>query len=74
MKGTVSQRGQVVIPKALRDQLGLLPGAILDFQEDHGKLVATKVVERDPVDRVYGTLKAAKSTDAMLVDLRGRAR
>ena len=74
MKGTVSLRGQVVIPKALRDQLGLLPGAVLDFREERGKLVATKVVERDPVDEVYGTLRLGKSTDALLHELRGPAK
>ncbi len=31
MKTTVSEKGQVIIPKALRDKLGLRPGTVLDF-------------------------------------------
>lgn len=36
---TVSSKGQVVIPKGLRDQLGLRPGDILDVEEVDGALL-----------------------------------
>lgn len=47
MKAILSEKGQVTIPKSLRDSLGLHPGVVLDFTEEAGRLVATK---RDSVD------------------------
>jgi antitoxin PrlF len=71
MKTIVSEKGQITIPKRLRDRLGIRPGSVLDFEEEHGRLVATKVVERDPVDAVYGALALPAPTDALLDELRG---
>jgi AbrB family looped-hinge helix DNA binding protein len=71
MKANVSARGQVVIPKPIRDRLGIRPGAVLDFSAEGGRLVATKVTPRSPVDAVYGILKSRRSSDEILADLRG---
>ena len=71
MKTVVSEKGQVTIPKPLRDRLGLRTGQVLDFHEERGRLVAVKVAPEDPVDRVYGILKLGRSTDALLRALRG---
>ena len=71
MKSIVSEKGQVTIPKPLRDRLGLRSGQILDFHEERGRLVATKVALEDPVGRVYGVLKLGRSTDSLLRTVRG---
>jgi antitoxin PrlF len=42
MKTTVSEKGQVTIPKAIRDKLGLRPGTILDFDAIESKLIGVK--------------------------------
>jgi AbrB family looped-hinge helix DNA binding protein len=34
MTATVSEKGQVTVPKALRDRLGIRPGEVLDFDEE----------------------------------------
>jgi AbrB family looped-hinge helix DNA binding protein len=73
MKSTVSQKGQVVIPKPLRDRLGIKAGQVLDFHEERGLLVAAKVTAEDPVDRVYGVLRLGASTDRVMTRLRGKA-
>jgi len=73
MKTTVSERGQVTIPKRLRERLGIRPGQVLDFQEEEGRLVATKDVRQDPVDAVYGVLRLKRSTDQLMTELRGEA-
>ena len=39
MKAKVAERGQVTIPKRLRDRLGIRPGTVLEFAEEQGKLV-----------------------------------
>ena len=36
MEATVDSLGRVVIPKALRDALGLMPGSKVDISSTHG--------------------------------------
>jgi AbrB family looped-hinge helix DNA binding protein len=71
MKSTVSEKGQVTIPKRLRERLGLRPGTQLEFREEQGRLVATKTTPEDPVERVYGILDLGRSTDELFSVLRG---
>jgi AbrB family looped-hinge helix DNA binding protein len=73
MKTVVSERGQVTIPKELRLRLGIRPGEVLDFEEENGRLVASKVTSTDPVDAVYGIIELAEGTDAFLAEMRGHA-
>jgi len=54
MNCTVSEKGQVTIPKAIRDSLGLKIGTILNFHEENGKIVAEKVIALDPVTAWQG--------------------
>lgn len=72
-RATVSEKGQVVIPKALRDRLGIRPGQELEFSDQRGKLVVRKVTGQDPVDRAYGVLQLERSVDETLRELRGEA-
>lgn len=71
MKTVVSEKGQVTIPKRLRERLGIRAGEVLDFEEDHGRLVATKLTTRDAVDELFGVLKGKTTTDAIVRRLRG---
>ena len=71
MKTVVSEKDQVTITKRLRERLGLHPGQVLDFDEEHGRLVATKVSVRDAVDELYGVLGTGERTDAIMRRLRG---
>ncbi|MDQ3784552.1 MAG: AbrB/MazE/SpoVT family DNA-binding domain-containing protein [Actinomycetota bacterium] len=71
MNSRVSEKGQVTIPKPLRDRLGIRAGAELEWEEQQGRLVATKVSVRDPVDAVYGVLRLNRPTDELLAELRG---
>ena len=54
MSTTVTSKGQVTIPKAIRDDLGLTPGAVLDFQEDHGVIIVRKIVDENPISAWRG--------------------
>lgn len=71
MKATVAERGQVTIPKPLREKLGIRPGTKLDFSDERGKLVAVKVPAADPVAKVYGCLGTIIHTEKVLRELRG---
>ena len=46
-KTVVSKKGQVVIPKPIRDQLSLIPGTVLKVQIE-GKLVILEPVQEPP--------------------------
>jgi antitoxin PrlF len=74
MKTTVAERGQVTIPKALRDRLGVRPGTTLEFSEENGRLVAVKSSPTDPVAKVYGCLGQKFDTDAFMAEIRGAQR
>lgn len=71
MKSVVSEKGQVTIPKRLRDRLGIRPGEVLDFSEQNGRLVAVKSERQDPVAELYGTLRLDAGTDEWIAQLRG---
>lgn len=73
MKAIVAERGQVTIPKSLREKLGIRPGTALEFSARDGTLIAQKV-ETDPVSSVYGCLGAAGDTDRYIRALRGNAK
>ena len=70
MKAVVAERGQVTIPKPLRDKLGIRPGTALEFTAKDGTLLARKT-ETDPVSKVYGCLGARIDTDRFIRSLRG---
>jgi AbrB family looped-hinge helix DNA binding protein len=54
MKSIVSEKGQVTIPKPLRDRLGLAPGTELEFEAVDGKLVARKKLVEDVFSKWRG--------------------
>lgn len=73
MKSVVAERGQVTIPKALRDKLGIRPGTELEFTALDGALVARKA-ETDPVSKVFGCLGKPIDTDKYIKSIRGDAK
>ena len=72
MQSRVAERGQVTIPKLLRDRLGMKPGTVLEFSEERGRLIAAKSGGTDPVTEVHGFLGKKIDTDAVMAQLRGR--
>jgi AbrB family looped-hinge helix DNA binding protein len=70
MKAKVAERGQVTIPKVLRERLGIRPGTVLEFKEVQGKLVAVKAAAMDTIDQFYGKLGSGRRTDDVMRELR----
>ena len=73
MKAIVSEKGQVTIPKPLREKLGLRAGQVLEFETRDGVLLARKEAKAaDPVDRVTGILPPM-DVDKEIALMRGSA-
>ena len=71
MKAKVAERGQVTIPKALRERLGIRPGTLLEFSTDNGMLIAVKSSSTNPVDELFGKFGTGRHTDEVVAKLRG---
>jgi AbrB family looped-hinge helix DNA binding protein len=65
MKTIVSEKGQITIPKGLRDRMGLVPGTVLEVDAIEGKLVAVKREQTDVFAkwRGRGTIPGDLSVD-----------
>lgn len=69
----ISERGQITIPKALRDRLGMDDNAEVEITAvPGGLLIRKRATGQHPVDAGYGTLGHGGSTDDYLEDIRGR--
>ena len=74
MKTTVSERGQITLPKAIRTKLGIHPGTIIEFELVHGKIIGTKKEPQDSLRtwRGKGHLpEGFPDLDAYLDEVRG---
>jgi AbrB family looped-hinge helix DNA binding protein len=74
MNAVLSEKGQVTIPKKIRDRMGLRTGTLLSFETTGGKMVVTKVSPTDPLDALVGILKTTISTDHYMAEIRGKVR
>jgi len=73
MKAKVAERGQVTIPKRIRERLGIRKGTVLDFREEKGRIIAMKAGASDPVSACYGSLSRGRRTDQLIDELRAHA-
>jgi AbrB family looped-hinge helix DNA binding protein len=74
MEATVAERGQITLPKAVRDALGLTKGTKLKVELIDGRIVLRKDVD-DAISRMRGRIKLPPgvTTDDIMRELRGRA-
>jgi antitoxin PrlF len=70
-RSVVSEKGQITIPKSMRDRLGIRPGVAVEFREEQGRLIVEKAPSRSVVDELYGIVKSKQSTDDFIRELRG---
>jgi antitoxin PrlF len=73
MTSVVGERGQVTIPKQLRDRLGIRPGELVEFSQENDRLVLRKADQMARIMSVYGTLKLPGSVDELIEEMRGPA-
>jgi antitoxin PrlF len=74
MEATVAERGQITLPKAVRDALGLSKGTQLIVELDGGRIILRKNVD-DAISRARGKFKldGFASTEEAMRTIRGRA-
>lgn len=68
---TVTSKGQVTIPKGVRDELGLRAGTVVEFEIDGNSVRLRKVESRRAIERWRGTLDLPEPVDRFVDGLRG---
>lgn len=75
MEATVAERGQITLPKAVRDALGLSKGSVLKVELENGRIILRKSVD-DAISRARGRFAlddGFKTTEEAMRAIRGRA-
>ena len=67
MTSRIGPKGQVVIPKMFRDQLGIAPGDEVDFSLDDGMLIVKAV---HPSSTLRGSLEGSGLIELLEADRR----
>jgi antitoxin PrlF len=58
MKGTISSKGQITVPKRVRARYALEPGTEVEFElREDGALLRKKRAEKRPIWNAIGSLK-----------------
>lgn len=77
MSTTVTAKGQVTIPKRVRDLLGIRPGSKVEFRRAvDGSVVLARTDEKQPTSRfakLRGHAGKGLNTDAIMALTRGEA-
>lgn len=71
MRTRISERGQITIPKAVRDRLGIRGGTELEFETEGGRIIVTKASRPDALRSLVGVVRDERGTDEMIRELRG---
>lgn len=73
MKTRLTVKGQVTIPKAVRDRLGLQPGDEIEFLEDGPGFRVQKRLPSSPFAKYRGYLRelAGRHPDELVDEMRG---
>lgn len=70
----IGERGQVTIPKDVREKYGLLPNIEVEFvPEESGVLLRKRAARASPVEKVYGILNKKSKADDIIEAWRGHA-
>jgi AbrB family looped-hinge helix DNA binding protein len=69
----VTSKGQITLPKKVRDRLGVHPGEDVGFEEKEGVVVITKALTKSPFDKWVGKLAKleGQKSDDLVKELRG---
>ncbi len=69
----ISERGQITIPKRLRDRFGMSQDVEVEITPtEDGLLIQKRTASKHPVDRVSGILDGVVDVDQYIEEIRGR--
>lgn len=69
----ISERGQITIPKSLRERFGFRPDVEVEITPTEGGLLIRKQTNSEhPVDEVHGIIARRMTTDEYVEEIRGR--
>ena len=72
-KTKITSKGQVTIPKLVRERMGLKPGDEIEFVEDKEGFRLQKLIVESPFKKYCGFLShlAGKDPDELVEEMRG---
>jgi len=69
----ISERGQITIPKRLRDRFGMNQDVEVEITPtENGLLIQKRTAAQHPVERVSGILDGTVDVDRYIEEVRGR--
>ncbi len=73
MATKITSKGQITLPKKVRDGLGLKPGDEIEFIAEKGEFKIRKLLPANPFSGYRGYLKdlAGREPEELVKDLRG---
>lgn len=64
---TITSKGQVTIPKKIRDKLGLKPGDTLNFEVEDNRTISVK--RKKSIDEAFGMLQRENQEALTIEDM-----
>lgn len=68
----ISTKGQVTVPKKIRDRFGLKPGQLVEFKVSRGQVVLLKASNSIRMRKWVGAIKLEQPVDEFVRKARGR--
>ncbi len=71
----VTTKGQITLPKPIRERHGIRPGMDIEVVEENGRIVVRKRTARRGIESLVGILRGSpwKRTDDFINAIRGKA-
>lgn len=67
----VTSKGQVTIPKKLREEMGIEPGDYIEIREEEAGYLLNKKINKEEIKKYVGILNKDKNSDEVVRELRG---
>jgi AbrB family looped-hinge helix DNA binding protein len=68
----VTEKGQVTIPKRIREELGIRPGDEVRFERTEEGYIVRKEVDESQFEKWRGVVDTDRSVEEEMQDLRGK--